>query len=54
MSDANELMTLEQVSEDVKDVYYSAPDQLTDAIVPLRQLLAWKKVIDAARRENKP
>jgi hypothetical protein len=47
MTHTAEPMTLAQVSEDVKDVYYSAPDQLTEAIVPLRKLLAWKQVVDA-------
>jgi hypothetical protein len=57
MTHTAEPMTLARVSEDVKDVYYSAPDQLTEAIVPLRKLLVWKQVIDAElakQREAEP
>jgi hypothetical protein len=47
MTHTAEPMTLAQVREDIKDVYYSAPDQLTEAIVPLRKLNEWMHAIDA-------
>lgn len=48
-------ITLDQVHDDIKLAYYGAPDELTDAIVPLRKLLVWKHSINAqltAQREG--
>jgi len=39
-------MTLEQVRDDIKDVYYSVPDYRFDALIPVKKLLTWKHAID--------